>query len=293
MLLAVLTVAGAVLRGAVRQQPSHTVDALDRIDEKRIAAALHERLMETHTALMQLLGFDFSAGRDTIFYTRFHDNRLYAVALSGSTSRATSRRIALNPHCASENRAPIAERAEILRGIKTERACGAERPDRFSLGRPTHRHVAAAFLLHDGIVVERQRALSMHVAQGTIAVAKALANGLGARIKGALEKTIERAPQHADAHLALATFHAEVIDKVGRMIGRITYGATAEAGLALYQRAHSLNPDSAITLTEHARGLLMLEGRRQLGTATQLQERAATIEPLDAMEQLYMATALN
>jgi hypothetical protein len=126
-----------------------------------------------------------------------------------------------------------------------------------------------------------------------ISVAKALANGLGARIKGALEKTIERAPHHADAHLALATFHAEVIDKVGHLIGRMTYGATAEAGLDLYRRAHSLNPDSAIILTEHARGLLMLGGRRQLSTATELQDKAAAIEPLDAMEQLYVATALN
>lgn len=125
-----------------------------------------------------------------------------------------------------------------------------------------------------------------------ISVAKALANGLGARIKGALEKAIERAPQHADAHLALATFHAEVIDKVGSLIGRMTYGATAEVGMDLYRRAHSLNPDSAITLTEHARGLLMLQGRRQLGAASELQEKAAAIEPLDAMEQIYLATAL-
>lgn len=125
-----------------------------------------------------------------------------------------------------------------------------------------------------------------------ISVAKALANGLGARIKGALEKAIERAPQHADAHLALATFHAEVIDKVGHLIGRMTYGATAEAGLDLYRRAHNLNPDSAITLTEHARGLLMLQGRRQQGMATELQEKAAAMEPLDAMEQLYAATEL-
>ncbi|MDO8905550.1 hypothetical protein [Hydrogenophaga sp.] len=124
-----------------------------------------------------------------------------------------------------------------------------------------------------------------------ISVAKALANGLGARIKGALEKAIERAPHHADAHLALATFHAEVIDKVGHLIGRMTYGATAEAGLALYRRAHSLNPDSIVTLTEHARGLLMLQGRRQLGTAAELQARAAAIEPMDAMEQIYLAAA--
>lgn len=120
-----------------------------------------------------------------------------------------------------------------------------------------------------------------------ISVAKALASGLGKRVKTALENTLKRSPQHADAHLALAAFHAEVIDKVGALIGRMTYGASAEAGLSLYQRAHSLNPDSAITLTEHARGLLMLEGQRQMNTAMALHAKAAAIEPLDAMERLY------
>ncbi len=48
-----------------------------------------------------------------------------------------------------------------------------------------------------------------------ISVAKALAQGLGGRVKSALETTIKLAPKHADAHIALGTFHAEVIDKVG------------------------------------------------------------------------------
>jgi tetratricopeptide (TPR) repeat protein len=122
-----------------------------------------------------------------------------------------------------------------------------------------------------------------------ISVAKALAQGLGGRVKQALQKTLELAPQHADAHLALGTFHAEVIDKVGSLISCMTYGASKETGLALYQQALRLNPDSAITLNEYANGLLMLEGEDGLHPASQLQDRAAAFSPLDAMERHYMA----
>jgi hypothetical protein len=124
-----------------------------------------------------------------------------------------------------------------------------------------------------------------------ISVAKALTQGLGVRIKTALETTIQRCPQHADAHLALATFHAEVIDKVGHLIGGMTYGADKVAGLSLYEAAMSLNPDSAVTLTEYANGLVMLEGEKRLPEATALLDRAAAMEPLDAMERLYVTSA--
>jgi tetratricopeptide (TPR) repeat protein len=121
-----------------------------------------------------------------------------------------------------------------------------------------------------------------------ISVAKALARGLGSQVRGTLEKTITLAPHHADAHLALANFHAEVIHKVGELIGGMTYGARKDVGLALYQSALVLNPESAITLAEYASGLLMLEGERATEQATQLLERAAAFEPQDAMESLYL-----
>ncbi|MCW5652897.1 hypothetical protein [Hydrogenophaga sp.] len=124
-----------------------------------------------------------------------------------------------------------------------------------------------------------------------ISVAKALTQGLGVRVKTALENTLRLCPQHADAHLALASFHAEVIDKVGHLIGSMTYGADKAAGLALYDKAMSLNPDSAVTLTECANGLVMLEGEQRLAQATALLDRAAAMEPLDAMERLYVASA--
>ena len=124
-----------------------------------------------------------------------------------------------------------------------------------------------------------------------ISVAKALAQGLGGKVKAALETTIQLQPLHADAHIALGSFHAEVIDKVGALIGGMTYGAKKETGLKLFEDALKLNPRSAIGLIEYANALVMLEGDHKLPEATQLYEQAAAIKPLDATERLDVEMA--
>ncbi len=123
-----------------------------------------------------------------------------------------------------------------------------------------------------------------------ISVAKALAQGLGSKVKGALETAIKLAPKHADAHIALGAFHAEVIDKVGSLLGR-TQGASKDTGLAMYKAALKLNPTSAIAMVEYANGLVMLEGEKKMKEATKLYEDAAACEPLDAMERLDVEMA--
>ena len=124
-----------------------------------------------------------------------------------------------------------------------------------------------------------------------ISVAKALAQGLGGKVKEALEKTIQLQPRHADAHIALGAFHAEVIDKVGALIGGMTYGAKKELGLRLFQDALTINPDSAIGMIEYANGLMMLEGEARMKEATSLYERAAAFQPVDAIERLEVELA--
>ncbi|MBI5275296.1 MAG: hypothetical protein HY854_02465 [Burkholderiales bacterium] len=119
-----------------------------------------------------------------------------------------------------------------------------------------------------------------------ISVAKALAQGLGTRVKDALEHVIELQPKHADAHVALAAFHAEVIDKVGSLIGGMTYGAKKDTGLKLYKDALDLNPGAPIALIEYANGLVMLEGDKRMKDATRLYEQAASSKPMDATERL-------
>jgi tetratricopeptide (TPR) repeat protein len=123
-----------------------------------------------------------------------------------------------------------------------------------------------------------------------ISVAKALAQGLGAKVKGALETAIKLAPKHADAHIGLGTFHAEVIDKVGGLLGK-TQGADKATGLKMFQQALKLNPGSAIAMVEYANGLVMLEGEKKMKEAEKLYADAAACEPADAMEMLDVEMA--
>jgi hypothetical protein len=123
-----------------------------------------------------------------------------------------------------------------------------------------------------------------------ISVTKALAQGLGGKVKGALETTIKLAPSHADAHIALGAFHAEVIDKVGKLLGR-TQGADSATGLKLFEQALKLNPTSAIAMIERANGLVMLEGDKRMAVAEDLYAQAAACKAMDAMEQLDIEVA--
>ena len=123
-----------------------------------------------------------------------------------------------------------------------------------------------------------------------ISVAKALAQGLGSQVKNALQTTITLQPKHADAHIALGAFHAEVIDKVGKLLGK-TQGADAATGLKMFQQALKLNPGSAIAKVEYANGMVMLEGNKRMKDAEKLYAEAAATEAADAMERLDVEMA--
>jgi tetratricopeptide (TPR) repeat protein len=127
-------------------------------------------------------------------------------------------------------------------------------------------------------------------AQG-ISVVKALADGLGGKVQSALERALKLEPKHADAHIALGAYHANVVNKVGGLVARLTYGATKEAAVEHFESAMKLNPGSAIGRIEFANGLAMLFGKAKLGEATKLYEEAAKAEPADAMEWLDVELA--
>jgi hypothetical protein len=124
----------------------------------------------------------------------------------------------------------------------------------------------------------------------SISVAKALAQGLGTKVKEALETTIALQPRHADAHIALGTFHAEVIDKVGKLLAG-TQGADAATGLKMFEQGLKLNPASAIARVEYAKGLVMLEGESRTQDVERLYAEAAAFEPADAKERLDVEMA--
>jgi tetratricopeptide (TPR) repeat protein len=124
-----------------------------------------------------------------------------------------------------------------------------------------------------------------------ISIAKALAQGFGGRIRAALEATLKLAPKHAEAHTAMGAYHAEIINKVGALVGGLTYGAKKEAGEEHFRKALKLAPDSPIAHVEFANGLVMLHGKKALEEASALYAKAASLVPCDAMEKLDVEAA--
>jgi tetratricopeptide (TPR) repeat protein len=124
-----------------------------------------------------------------------------------------------------------------------------------------------------------------------ISIAKALAQGLGGKIKDALVEAVRLQPKHADAHIALGAWHAEIIGKVGAMVGGVTYGAKKDAALEHFQKALKLNPDSAIARIEYANALVILFGKERMKDAEALYAEAAAQKPMDAMERLDVEAA--
>jgi tetratricopeptide (TPR) repeat protein len=127
-------------------------------------------------------------------------------------------------------------------------------------------------------------------AQG-ISITKALAQGVGGKVKESLTQAIKLEPKHADAHIALGAYHAEIIDKVGAMVGGLTYGAKKETGADAFEKALKLNPDSAIARIEYANGLVMMYGKSKMKEAEKLYAEAAACKPVDAMERLDVELA--
>jgi len=124
-----------------------------------------------------------------------------------------------------------------------------------------------------------------------ISVAKALAQGYGGKIKEALLTTLKLAPKHAEALTAYGSYQAEVIDKVGALVGGMTYGAKKDSALEHFQKSLKVHPDSAIARIEYANGLIMLFGKSRMAEAEALYQEAAQCTPVDAMERLDVELA--
>ncbi len=124
-----------------------------------------------------------------------------------------------------------------------------------------------------------------------ISVLKALGEGVGTKVQKALNTAIELEPGHADAHIALGAYHAEIIDKVGALAGKLTYGADRATAVRHFEKAIKLNPEAAVAYMEYANGLLMMEGDKKRAEAVKLYRKAAGCKPADAMERLDVEQA--
>jgi tetratricopeptide (TPR) repeat protein len=126
----------------------------------------------------------------------------------------------------------------------------------------------------------------------SISIVKALSQGIGGKIQSSLENTLYLQPEHADANIALGMYYAEVINKVGKMLGKLTYGATPAKSLKHFERALELSPDAPIVHIEYGNGLYLLFEDDRLDEVTDLYIKATEIPPVDAMAKLDIEAAM-
>ncbi len=119
-----------------------------------------------------------------------------------------------------------------------------------------------------------------------ITILRALAEGLAGRVRSHLERAIAVQPRHAEAHVALGLYHAELIDKLGALAAGLTYGASRDRAIEHFQLALRYAPASPIIHMEYANGLRLLDAAKHRAQVTELYAQAAACTPMDAMEQL-------
>ncbi|MEP6938620.1 MAG: hypothetical protein ABI846_02565 [Rudaea sp.] len=136
-----------------------------------------------------------------------------------------------------------------------------------------------------------RRAFALGRYSQTISITKALAQGIGGKVKESLEATLRLAPKHAEARTALGLYHAEIVGKVGGMLAKLTYGASAGEAEKQLKEATKLTPDSPIAWVEYGNALLLLHGVAREDDVAAAYAKAAKLKPHDAMEYLDAAWA--
>ena len=147
----------------------------------------------------------------------------------------------------------------------------------------------AALALPDCANVQFINALLMGRYSQRISITKALSQGLGGKIKNYLESTLELEPNHAEAHTAMGLYHAEIIDKIGAMIGGLTYGAKKPIAMKHFETSLELTPEAPITSIEFANGLLLLSGDED--RVIELYNHASECEAQDALQNCDISFA--
>ena len=108
----------------------------------------------------------------------------------------------------------------------------------------------------------------------SIGPTKALRQGFVGGSREVIEAVLELDPDMAKARLSLASWNADVVDGFGRMLARMTHGATVQAAMDNYERTLELAPEEKVAYYEFARGLAAIGGRKDRARVRELLTQA-------------------
>lgn len=124
-----------------------------------------------------------------------------------------------------------------------------------------------------------------------ISITKALAQGIAGKVRASLDAALKLAPKHAEARTALGLYHAEIVGKVGGMLAKLTYGASAAEAEKQFKEVLKLTPDSPIAWVEYGNALMLLHGSTREDDVAEAYQKASKLKARDAMEALDAAWA--
>lgn len=122
-------------------------------------------------------------------------------------------------------------------------------------------------------------------------VVQVLAEGIGSKLHAALEAALELDADHPEAHTALGLYHAEVMDKIGVALARLTWRVEPEAAEAHLRTAIRLTPEAPNAWVGLGIGLGLLDGHKHADEGKAALAKAAAMRPLDARQALEIAYA--
>jgi len=131
-----------------------------------------------------------------------------------------------------------------------------------------------------------RRAFALGRYSQCISITKALAQGIAGKVRESLDATLKLAPKHAEARTALGLYHAEIVGKVGGMLAKLTYGASAAEAEKQLKESLKLTPESPIAWVEYGNALLLLHGNKKEDEVAEAYSKASKLKPRDAMESL-------
>jgi hypothetical protein len=124
-----------------------------------------------------------------------------------------------------------------------------------------------------------------------LSVPVVLKRGYTSQIPRELDSLLGENPRQPFALALYGGYEAGVIRKVGKLVGKMTYGVSADKMETYFQRSFQARDDLPISHYEYANALTYVYGDAEQDKVVEHLERAVAIEPISAMEALEVAHA--
>ncbi|OQX39111.1 MAG: hypothetical protein B0D91_02430 [Oceanospirillales bacterium LUC14_002_19_P2] len=121
-----------------------------------------------------------------------------------------------------------------------------------------------------------------------LSLSEALATGYTRPMKSDLEQLMSLQPNHLFGAAALGGVHAGIIEKAGKLVARMTYGANEKIMRKWFEQAMNHNPLPPVIPLEYSIALNRLYGSKEADKIKQLLTKAKAIAPASAEESLEM-----